>query len=89
MEVSMASRIRLRTGQYRKFASLKGWTTHAQQAHAIGVTEPTIGRVLKEAGTAGARAPGEAFIAGCLAAFPELEFADLFEVVSDDEQVSA
>lgn len=84
MEVSMASRIRLRTGQYRKFAALKGWATAGQQAAALGVTEPTIGRILS-----GKRAPGESFIANCLTAFPELEFADLFEVVEDTEAVPA
>lgn len=80
----MAARIRLRTTQYRKYAALKGLSTHAQQATAIGVTEATVGRVL-----AGKTAPGEAFIAGCLAAFPQLDFADLFEVVDDGEQVPA
>lgn len=80
----MASRIRLRTGQYVKFAALKGWKTQAAQATALNVTEPTVGRVLT-----GKRAPGEAFIAAVLTAFPELEFADLFEVVDDDEQVPA
>ncbi len=80
----MAARIRLRTGQYRKYVRLKGWTTQAEQAAAIGVTEPTVGRVL-----AGKTAPGEQFMAGLLAALPELEFADLFEVVVDAEQVPA
>lgn len=79
----MAAAIRLRTGQYRKYAALKGWTTNAQAAAAVGVTEPTIGRVLT-----GKRAPGEQFIAGLLAALPELDFSDLFEVV-EDERVPA
>lgn len=80
----MAARIRLRTGQYRKYAALKGLATQAAQAAAIGVAEPTVGRVVS-----GKTAPGEQFIAGCLAAFPELEFADLFEVVDDTEAVPA
>jgi hypothetical protein len=79
--MSMPARIRLRTGQYRKYVAMKGWKTNAAQAIAIGVTEPTIGRVLK-----GDRAPGEQFIAGLLHALPELEFADLFEVVASEEQ---
>lgn len=77
----MAARIRLRTGQYRKYVAIKGLTSQAAQAAAIRVTEPTVGRVLS-----GKTAPGEQFIAGCLAAFPELDFADLFEVVTDDAQ---
>jgi transcriptional regulator with XRE-family HTH domain len=85
MEVSMAAGIRLRTGQYRKYAALKGWKTNAQAAAAIRVTEPTIGRILS-----GKRGPGEQFIAALLAALPELDFADLFEVVAaEDERVPA
>lgn len=80
----MAAQIRLRTKQFNKICNVKGWTTQAQRAAGVGVTEPTIGRVMT-----GKRAPGEQFIAGCLAAFPELEFSDLFEVISDDEQVPA
>lgn len=80
----MAAEIRLRTEQYEKFARLKGWKTNAAQAAAIGVSEPTIGRILS-----GKRAPGEQFIAGLLCALPELDFADLFEVVTGaDEDVA-
>ena len=85
MEVtSMAAEIRLRTEQYEKFAALKGWKTNAAQAAAIGVSEPTIGRILT-----GKRAPGEAFIAGLLAALPELDFGDLFEVVGGGSEDAA
>ena len=76
----MAASIRLRTGQYRKFARLKGWATDDQASKAIGVNPATLSRVLK-----GRTAPGERFIAGVLLALPEVEFSDLFEVVSDDE----
>lgn len=74
----MAATIRLRTGQYRKYVAVKGWKNQAEAARAIGVSEPTIGRILNDK-----RGPGEAFIAGLLAALPELEFNDLFEVVDD------
>lgn len=84
MEVSMASTIRLRTAQFEKFCKLKGLKTQADKARFLGVTEPTVGRVLN-----GDRRPGEAFIAGVLAAFPELEFSDLFEVVGDDDPAPA
>jgi hypothetical protein len=85
-EMSMAAQIRLRTRQFDKFCKLKGWLTQAQRATGIGVTEPTIGRVMT-----GKRAPGEQFIAGCLAAFPDLDFDDLFEVIAHDatDQVPA
>jgi hypothetical protein len=83
MEVSMAATIRLRTAQFEKFCKLKGLKTQADKAQFLKVTEPTVGRIVK-----GERRPGEAFIAGVLNAFPELDFSDLFEVV-DDEQVPA
>ncbi len=74
----MAARITLRTGQYRKFCALKGWTTLTAQSEHIKVDPATLSRVLT-----GKTAPGERFIAGLLAAMPELDFADLFEVTSD------
>ncbi len=79
MEVSMAATIRLRTAQFEKFCKLKGLKTQADKARFLGVTEPTVGRIVS-----GDRKPGEAFIAGVLHAFPELDFSDLFEVVDDE-----
>lgn len=84
MEVSMAASIRLRTTQFEKFCALKGLKTQADKARFLGVTEPTVGRVIN-----GDRRPGEQFIAGVLAAFPELEFGDLFEVIDDAEPVAS
>jgi hypothetical protein len=83
-EVSVSASIALRTGQYRKFAALKGWKTDDAASRAIGIDPATLSRVLK-----GRSAPGGRFIAGVLAALPEVEFADLFDVLVDDEQVSA
>lgn len=80
----MPATICLRTGQYRKFAALKGWRTDDAASKAIGVDPATLSRVLK-----GRCAPGSKFIAGVLAALPEVEFADLFDVVINDEQVPA
>lgn len=81
----MPAQIRLRTGQYRKFAALKGWRTDDAAASAIGVNPATLSRVLRGATAPGGTAPGERFIAGLLAALPEVEFEDLFEVVGADE----
>lgn len=75
----MAATIRLRTRQYEKFAKLKGWTTDEAAASAIGVNPATVSRVRR-----GLTAPGERFIAGVLAAIPEVDFGDLFEI--DDDQ---
>lgn len=80
----MPASIRLRTGQYRKFAALKGWRTDTQAAAAIGVNPATLGRILH-----GKLAPGERFIAGALAALPEVDFSDLFDVFVDDGEDGA
>lgn len=77
----MPAEIRLRTGQFRKFAKLKGWNSDDQAARALGVNPATLSRVLH-----GRTAPGERFIAACLHTFAgTLEFADLFEVVGDED----
>lgn len=76
----MAAAIRLRTRQYEKFAKLKHWATDEAAATAIGVNPATISRIRR-----GLTGPGERFIAGILAAIPEVEFADLFEVVGVED----
>lgn len=77
----MAATIRLRTGQFRKFAKLKGWTSDEQAAKALGVNPATLSRVLR-----GRTAPGERFIAAALSTFAgTLEFNDLFEVITDED----
>lgn len=71
--------IALRQGQYDKFCALKGWHTLTDKAHATGMDKGAVSRML-----AGKRPLNVDFIAKTLTAFPELEFTDLFEVVSDD-----
>ena len=74
----MTATIRLRAGNLAKH--MKGRDlSNGQLASEIGVAHTTVGRVLR-----GIQAPGEKFIAGVLAAFPYLDFADLFEVVTDE-----
>jgi lambda repressor-like predicted transcriptional regulator len=79
-EVSMPARIHLRTAQFQKFCALKDWRTDDAKARAMGIDPATLSRVLK-----GRCAPGERFIAASLAALPEVEFSDLYEVVVEDE----
>lgn len=74
----MAAKVCLRTRQLEKFFSLKGVKTDTARAEVIGVNPATYSRVIR-----GQTAPGEVFIAGTLAAFPELAFEDLFEVITD------
>lgn len=80
----MAAKVRLRTKQLDKFFALKGVKTDAARADAIGVNAATFSRVVR-----GLTAPGEVFIAGVLAALPEMSFEDLFEVVDDSESVAS
>lgn len=81
----MAAQIRLRTGQFRKYAKLKGWTTDDAAAKALGINPATLSRVLK-----GRTAPGERFMAACLQAFAgTLDFYDLFEVETGDPDEDA
>lgn len=69
-------RVQLRNHQYDRYCNLAALTTQAQQAEAFGQSEAYISRVRR-----GRREVNAQFIAGVLAAFPELRFDDLFEVV--------
>lgn len=80
-----AAAIRLRVRKLETCWSLMGITTDQAKAELVGVNPATYSRV-----TRGITAPGERFIAGILAALPQVPFEDLFEVVvTDDEQVPA
>lgn len=82
-ELSLSASIALRSRQFQKFMALKGLKTDTAIAATIGCDRGNLSRVL-----AGKQAPGARFIAGCLVAFPELEFSDLFEVVDSDEDAA-
>lgn len=75
----MTATIRVRKGNIAKHLVSKGWN-NSQLADATGVAESTVSRVLN-----GFQAPGEKFIAGLLAAFPHLDFSDLFEVITTEK----
>lgn len=76
--VGASARIALKTTQFDKVCSLVGLKTVDSRATRLGVDPATVSRV-----TRGLAAPGERFIAGCLKAFPELDFEDLFVVTTD------
>jgi hypothetical protein len=69
----MAATLILRGHLFRRHARAKGLTTEAAIAAAMHVDRSTVHRVL-----AGTQAPGNAFVAGALLAFPELDARDLF-----------
>lgn len=73
----MTAQIRLKRGNLAKHMAGREMT-NSQLADLVGVAHTTVGRIVR-----GIQAPGEKFIAGLLAAFPYLEFDDLFEVVTE------
>jgi len=68
--------IRLRAEQFRQHARRQGLKSDSASAAYLGMNRSTVRRVLN-----GEITPGERMIAAALAAFPELTFDDLFEVV--------
>ena len=80
MPVASEPVLRLRTAQLRKHARRLGLETPWAIAKHLRVSHTTVQRTLS-----GDMAPGERFIAKALAGFPDLEFADLFEVVDKPE----
>lgn len=75
----MAATITLRLDAFRKYTKIAGLRNGTAIAEALGVDQGNLSRIL-----AGRQAPGAKFIAACLAAFPDLDFADLFDVVPVD-----
>jgi hypothetical protein len=71
--------IRLRTEQFQRHSRLHGLDTDTAKAACLGISRSTWYRILN-----GDMAPGERFMARALAAFPELKFEDLFEVIEGD-----
>lgn len=84
----MGPTIRIREGQLRKFRAMSGLTTDTELAARMGVNRGTIHRVLTQK-----KGLSEKFIASLLTVFPHLEFGDLFELASveddEDEQAGA
>jgi len=60
-----------------EISAARGLATDTARAERIGVDRSTYSRI-----RSGDIRPGERFIAGCLRAFPDLKFDDLFIVES-------
>lgn len=71
--------IRLRRRAYHDACFERELFTPSAQARAMGITPSSVWRVMESLSL-----PGVPFIAGALRAFPDLTFADLFEIVDDD-----
>lgn len=69
--------IRLRLDRFEEYAGRLGLATDKERADRIGVARSTYSRI-----RSGEIVPGERFIVGCLVAFPDAKFEDLFAVVS-------
>lgn len=72
---STSAVIRLRTDAFAAWAAREKLGSEAAQAERIGVSQPTLNRILN-----GANPPGEKFI-GFLLAASGVKFEDIFEVV--------
>ncbi len=72
--------------RYRELVAARGWTTQVAQATALGISQPTITRIVESGGR-----PGPRVIAALLAAFPRENFRNLFDIVEDapTEQAAA
>ena len=68
--------IRLRAEKFRQHARKRGLKSDSASATYLGLNRSTVLRILNEE-----MGPGERMIAASLAAFPDLKFDDLFEVV--------
>ena len=68
----------LNRNRYRKLVTARGWNTQVEQAAALGISQPTITRIVESGGR-----PGPRVIAALLAAFPEENFRSLFDIVVD------
>ena len=69
--------VRLRNDRIDEIATARGLVTDSARAELIGVERSTYSRV-----RSGEIQPGNRFIAGCLLAFHDLRFEDLFEVMA-------
>lgn len=70
--------VHLRLSQFHRHSKTRGLSSAHARAKFIGVHHATVGRI-----ESGDRC-GERFIAQVLAAFPNLKFEDLFEIVIPD-----
>jgi hypothetical protein len=71
--------VRLRIPEFREHAERAGLTGDAAIADRLGIHRISIWRLLRAES-----APGNAFIAAALDAFPDANFPDFFEITRDD-----
>lgn len=72
----MAVEVCLRVEAYLEQCRARGWAFESQQAAGLGLAASTVHRVLR-----GTQKPGGQFIGAVLRAFPDADFAQLFDVV--------
>jgi hypothetical protein len=70
----------LNRDRYRELVAARGWSTQVEQAAALGISQPTITRIVESAGR-----PGPRVIAALLATFPEEHFRSLFDIVPAED----
>lgn len=67
--------LRLRIEEFDRLTNIRGWTTDAQRAAAIGVSPTLMSRV-----RSGELRPGQKFIAGCITIWGSAGYDVLFEM---------
>lgn len=77
----MPATIRLRTRVFVEECMKREWFSASSQARGLGLAVSSIWRILERD-----TAPGAAFIAAALTAFPDLTFDDLFELVEAEAE---
>lgn len=76
--------LRLRDGQFRRYAGLQGLVTDAEIAAATGLDRSTVNRLMRRK-----LAPGHQIIAAILTAFPDRRFEDFFEIAAGPAEAAA
>lgn len=77
-----AMAIELKLTVFEKVARSNGWTTNADIAAAIGISEKQVSRI-----RTGKSRPGIGFIAGLLTAADEVGFRRLFRVIPESDPI--
>lgn len=80
--------VKLKIERLKAEAKARGWSTDRELAQALGISAANVSRIYNTDETR-RQGPGVVFIAAALIAMPDLEFADLFDVVEAQQRVAS
>jgi hypothetical protein len=84
MHTTTPATLRLRDGQFRRYAGLQGLVTDAEIGEFTGLDRSTVNRLMRRE-----LAPGHRIIAAILTAFPDRRFDDFFEITAQEARAAA